>query len=317
MKNKLIYNPTYDHLSDVEIKILAELGDAIQSYVRKTPQVNNINYKTRDVHATTYGALKGKILFDNQIINEGLFPQEELDVLLRISNSHLKLVNGFHLPAFGLALKILKGNETWANYPLVNFPLFPFTNVKHFLKVFIHINGLYSQKGLKKLNQLLGLNYHLIASLPAMMYNDLFKHGFILFKNRNKFIMHFDYHSIGVYRWGNHLIKIKLKPISEVGVYSSIEEFMKVNKAYHADLYIQFAYNEKKQPINRLNKEWTNSPFIKVGKIICDELLDPLSADVEALSFNPFESKENLRPVGRIQKLRDYAYQSSLKARQS
>lgn len=74
---------------------------------------------------------------------------------------------------------------------------------------------------------------------------------------------------------------------------------------------------KKKQPINRLNKEWTNSPFIKVGKIICDELLDPLSADVEALSFNPFESKVNLRPVGRIQKLRNYAYQSSLKARQS
>ena len=68
---------------------------------------------------------------------------------------------------------------------------------------------------------------------------------------------------------------------------------------------------------DRLNVEWKNSPFIKVGEVKIDKnsLLDPLVCENELLSFNPFESKIFFQPVGKIQKLRDEAYKVSMQTR--
>ena len=71
------------------------------------------------------------------------------------------------------------------------------------------------------------------------------------------------------------------------------------------------------QPINKLNVEWKNSPYLKIGevKINKDSLLDPRICSNELLSFNPFESKAIFQPVGKIQKLRDEAYKVSVQTR--
>jgi hypothetical protein len=49
---------------------------------------------------------------------------------------------------------------------------------------------------------------------------------------------------------------------------------------FTADVFIQLCYDLKDQPINKLNVEWKNSPYLKIGevKINKDSLLDPVSA---------------------------------------
>ena len=60
---------------------------------------------------------------------------------------------------------------------------------------------------------------------------------------------------------------------------------------------------------------WKNSEFVPVGTIKITELLDKNSMTNELLSFNPFDNLPELQPVGKIQKLRDKAYRTSLETR--
>jgi len=136
-------------------------------------------------------------------------------------------------------------------------------------------------------------------------------------------MLSFDYHSVGAYRLGDSMIKIKLSPknISKnfgknVSAKKAVENYFTSNN-YESEVFIQFCYNLKDQPINILNREWKNSPFIKIGEVKMDKdsLLNPKDCSNELLSFNPFESAEIFQPVGKIQKLRHEAYKVSLQTR--
>lgn len=119
------------------------------------------------------------------------------------------------------------------------------------------------------------------------------------------------------------MMKIKLIPKNpqkkfgeNLTTKKAIESFC-FEKNYEADVLIQFCYDLKDQPINILNREWKNSPFIKIGEVHIEKnsLIDAKACDNELLSFNPFESAEIFQPVGKIQKLRDEAYKVSLQTR--
>jgi len=137
----------------------------------------------------------------------------------------------------------------------------------------------------------------------------------------NHFILSYDYHSIGAYRLGDHIVKYKLVPVVAVPAKSTenkidqaIEDYFS-NHHYELELMVQYCYNLKDQPVNRLNKMWKNSDFISIGRIKINNLIDKEDRAVEEMSFNPFESISDLKPVGRIQKLRDEAYKISVKTR--
>ena len=118
-------------------------------------------------------------------------------------------------------------------------------------------------------------------------------------------------------------MKIKLKPQSvhkhfgkKLKVKNALESYLK-EENFSADVLVQLCYDLKYQPVNKLNVEWKNSPYLKIGevKIEKDQLLNSDSCDSELLSFNPFESKIFFQPVGKIQKLRDEAYKVSVQTR--
>ncbi|MEI7487063.1 MAG: catalase, partial [Chryseobacterium sp.] len=140
---------------------------------------------------------------------------------------------------------------------------------------------------------------------------------------KNDFILSFDYHSVGAYRLGENMIKIKLSPKGvdkhfgkKIKTREAIENYFKSND-FSADILIQFCYDVKDQPINKLNVEWKNSPFIKIGEVKIEKgsLPEPRNCENELLSFNPFESKSIFQPVGKIQKLRNEAYKVSFQTR--
>ena len=117
------------------------------------------------------------------------------------------------------------------------------------------------------------------------------------------------------------MIKIKLSPKVKTETKEpprqSLERILSSSDFIY-EVYIQFCYNLKDQPINRLNREWKKAPFFKIGEVVIQKnsFMNIKKPEVEMLSFNPFESMENLRPVGKIQKLRNEAYQTSFKTRE-
>ncbi len=323
MPNPLKYNQNFDKLSYEERQLLEENKKSIADFVEHSSTLSDVNYATRNAHAKTYAVLKGQFIISPEIRSdlEYLFDKEKYNIVVRLSNAHLKIKkNRKDIPAYGFSIKIKDdADRTIANYPLVNFPLFPVNSVSAFLKLFTAANRFF----IKKWGNISSLLKQVYKVLPGIFTSSFLKKSFELLLKKNNFILSFDYHSVGAYRLGEHMIKIKLSPKNvhqkfggTSSAKESVESFCTQNN-YDADVFIQFCYNLKDQPINILNREWKNSPYIKIGEINIEKnsLVNPKACENELLSFNPFESAEIFQPVGKIQKLRDEAYKVSLQTR--
>lgn len=186
----------------------------------------------------------------------------------------------------------------------------------------MYLNHFQLARGITKAKYLSLIGLYTLLSFPSFLHPSFIKQSIQFVKNRKKYIMNCNYHSIGVYRWNEYMIKLRLTPLNIHTSHNSaselpIEEYIKKHGSYHAEMSIQFCYDDTKHPINKLNQEWIDSPFIPIGKLVLDEVLDKSCIQYEELSFNPFENIELLQPVGKIQKLRKSAYLSSFFARKS
>lgn len=323
MPNPLRYNKKFDELTEKEKELLEINKKSIADFVEQSASVSDVNYATRNAHAKTYVVAEGQFIINQDIPIElkQFFDDEKFDLIIRLSNAHLKIKKSKKdIPAYGFSVKINDGNGSLiANFPLANFPLFPINSVSTFLKLFTSINKVFT----KKWSYIFPLIIQLFKIIPSLFTTSFIKNSIRLIRKKNDFILSFDYHSVGAYRLGENMIKIKLipKPVDKnfgrkVKVKKAIESYFNFND-YIAEVFIQICHDLKDQPINILNVEWKNSPFIKIGevKIEKNSLLNPNSCENEMLSFNPFENKPIFRPVGKIQKLRDEAYKVSLQTR--
>ncbi|WP_426276314.1 catalase [Chryseobacterium sp. S-02] len=323
MPDPLKYNKNFDKLSYEEKQLLEETKKSIADFVEQSPSISDVNYATRNAHAKTYAVLSGHFIIDPHLPQDlkYLFDKEKYEVIARLSNANLKIKkNKKDIPAYGFSIKIKDDTgRTISNYPLVNFPLFPANSVSVFLKMFTNINKFYA----KKWGNWISFAKNIWKVIPSLMTFSFIKHSIALFLKRNDFILSFDYHSVGVYRLDDKMMKIKISPKdiqkkfgTRKEVRSSVKSYFASND-YETEVFIQLCYDLKDQPINKLNIEWKNSPFIKIGELRFEKnsFQNSISCDNELLSFNPFESAEIFQPVGKIQKLRDEAYKVSLQTR--
>lgn len=323
MPNPLKYNKNFEKISYEEKQLLGEAKKSIADFVEYSSTISDVNYATRNAHAKTYAVLKGEFIINKDIPEDlkYVFDSEKYEIIARLSNAHLKInKNKKDIPAYGFSIKIKdESGRTISNYPLVNFPLFPINSVSVFLKLFISLNRFF----LKKWSNWFLILKQIYKIIPSTMNPSFMKNVWKFVLNKNNFILSFDYHSVGAYRFDDKMIKIKISPQNvhknfgkRSKVKKSIENYCIAND-YLADVFIQLCYDLKDQPINKLNVEWKNSPFIKIGEIKIEKnsLLNPKGCENELLSFNPFESAEIFQPVGKIQKLRDEAYKVSLQTR--
>lgn len=323
MPNPLRYNKNFEKLSYEEKQLFEETKKSIADFVEYSSTISDVNYATRNAHAKTYAVLKGTFIINKEIPNDlkHVFDSDQYEITARLSNAHLKInKNRKDIPAYGFAIKIKDDSgRTISNYPLVNFPLFPVNSVSVFLKLFTSLNRFF----VKKWSNLFPLLKQMYKVIPFTLHPSFLKNVWKFIINKNNFILSFDFHSVGVYRFDDKMIKIKVSPKNveknfgkKDSVKEAVESFCRTHD-YVADVYIQFCYDLKDQPINKLNIEWKNSPFIKIGEIKIEKnaLLNPKGCENELLSFNPFESAEIFQPVGKIQKLRDEAYKVSLQTR--
>lgn len=322
MRDKVKYTPDLDYLNKRELGLLKNACSSIKNFVFKSNKINKTDYKTRDAHVTPYSSLRGTFLSYDNFEEKDFFPSKEIDCIIRISNAHVKRVTlNRTLPAYGFSIKLSSNGSTVLNLPLVNFPLFPINSISVFLKIFTSVNHLFSGNYFQKFWSFFSILKNLIVVIPDFFHPSMISEVFKLVRKRKIFILSFDYHSIGAYRLGDHLVKYKLVPI-QVPEKKYIDKRLDLAIAdhlndhhYDLELMIQYCYNLSDQPINQLNKMWKNSDFIPIGKIKISELIDKDDIAIEQMSFNPFESIMGLQPVGKIQKLRDEAYKISFKTR--
>ncbi|MDQ8142742.1 catalase [Chryseobacterium sp. CFS15] len=323
MPNPLRYNKNFEKLSYEEKQLFEETKKSIADFVEYSSTISDVNYATRNAHAKTYAVLNGTFIISKDIPNDlkHVFDSDQYEITARLSNAHPKInKNRKDIPAYGFAIKIKDDSgRTISNYPLVNFPLFPVNSVSVFLKLFTSLNRFF----VKKWSNLFPLLKQIYKIIPYTLNPSFLKNVWKFILNKNNFILSFDFHSVGVYRFDDKMIKIKVSPKhvqKNFGRNQSVKEAVETFFGTHdfaANVYIQFCYDLKDQPINKLNIEWKNSPFIKIGEIKIDKnsLLNPKGCENELLSFNPFDSAEIFQPVGKIQKLRDEAYKVSLQTR--
>jgi len=323
MPDPLKYNKNFDKLSYEEKQLLEETKKSIADFVEQSPSISDVNYATRNAHAKTYTILSGHFVINTDLPQnlKYLFDKEKYEIIARLSNANLKIKkNKKDIPAYGFSIKIKDdAGRTISNYPLVNFPLFPTNSVSSFLKMFTNINKFYA----KKWGNWISFAKNIWKVIPSLMTFSFIKHSIALFLKRNDFILSFDYHSVGAYRLDDKMMKIKINPKdiqkkfgTRKEVRNSVKSYFASND-YEAEVFIQLCYDLKDQPINKLNIEWKNSPFIKIGELRFEKnsFQNSINCDNELLSFNPFESAEIFQPVGKIQKLRDEAYKVSLQTR--
>lgn len=323
MPHPLKYNKKFDELSEEEKKLLEIAKKSIADFVEQSSSISDVNYATRNAHARTYAIAEGIFSVDKNIPEELrlFFDKEQFNLTIRISNARLKISRSQKdIPAYGFAVKIKNENGGLiANFPLVNFPLFPVNSVSTFLKLFTAVNRFY----MKKRSSVFPIIAQSVKIIPSLFTLSFVRNILKLIRKRNDFILSFDYHSVGAYRLGDQIIKIKVSPKStdshfgkKTGTKESIKAYLQ-DHDFKADVFIQFCYDLKDQPVNKLNTEWKNSPFVKIGEVVIpkNSLLDPRDCTHELLSFNPFESVTALQPVGKIQKLRDEAYKASVQTR--
>lgn len=321
MHQRLKYNTLYNQLSAKEAVLLKEALLSVQKFIRKSRKISSVNYATRDAHSKSYGYLKGKFLPAATPEAEKFFPNASYDVLVRYSHAHLKIIKtDRQLPIYGLALKIKWNTEKEINYPLVNFPVFVTNSVTRFLKLFIGINRFYTAHLILKPFKLLKVGLRILPVMAELLNLSFMKAFAYFIKTFPNFILNRDYHSIGAYRFGAHMVKLKMVPVQKdfeqdlsKSVLENIQHYVSQQPVYY-EIYALFSFDEKHQPINDLKKQWTATPDVHLGTIELNEVLQD-SPELVKLSFSPFDSPEIFQPVGKIQFLRKAAYETSVQTR--
>lgn len=325
------YSPEFDKLSDAEEFLLQKCLRSVEEFVKSSKKISGTDYATRDAHSKTYAVLQGNLEMEKnlpEIITE-IFSQENYEVLARLSHANPVISHSKkEKPAFGFALKIKNIAAKEANFPLANFPLFPMKSVSGFLKFFTSLNTFLVTKADNFVVSAMDLPLlikHTAGFVPPFLAFEMLKNFTKILKRKEDFILSFDFFSIGVYRLGNYMMKLKVVPQNPNPVFgitlsqkSRTENYFQLHEM-RFDLMIQICENIEKQPVNDLTKEWKDAPFLKIGTLhfAQNSILNSESAEIENLNFNPFENPENLLPVGKMQQIRKSVYETSIKTRNS
>jgi len=247
MPNPLRYNKNFEKLSYEEKQLLEEAKKSIADFVEHSSLISDVNYATRNAHAKTYAVLKGEFIISKDIPQDlkHVFDSEKYDIIARLSNAHLKIKKGGKdIPAYGFSIKIKdESGRTISNYPLVNFPLFPINSVSVFLKLFTSVNRFF----LKKWSNWFSILKQIYKIIPSTLNPSFLKNVWKFVLNKNNFMLSFDYHSVGAYRFDDKMIKIKVCPKNiqkNLGKRSKVKQSVEnycISNDYVADVFIQFA----------------------------------------------------------------------------
>lgn len=329
MNTLLKYKPEFDQISAAETADLNKAVQSVEKFIESSSKISKVDYATRDAHAKTYATAKGFLKRSDdlpQFLTE-IFDQKEYELFARFSNGNLVInKKGRDAPLYGFSLKIKNVNGQDANFPLVNFPLFPTNSPSVFLNFFRSVNTFLVTKHdnfLVSILDLPSLIKNSVALFGSMFSVDLVKEILKFIPKRNDFFFSFPFEGIGCFRIGDYIMKIGLKPVRNLsGIGKNEKQRDAINECISLQdlnflLTVQLCENLADQPVNDLMKKWKNAPEYILGTIVIpqESVLDSANLEIENLNFNPFENAENLQPVGKIQQIRKKIYEASIATR--
>lgn len=334
MAKELYYTPEMDRLTPQEQLLLDKDIKLVEKAVRVSAKVNGKKYATRNAHAKSFGFVRGNFIPVKNGAGDfsELLRGRNLGVIIRYSHPNFfTFNNGPEYPIYGCSVKIYNKNlPVSARFPLVNLPVFITNSVSKFLKIHINANKFFIARA-----NPLGLSF---LKIPALLLSGLSiffdSKIFSILRNlvrvldiEKRFIATYAYHSVGCYRMGDKVVKIRLKPTKHKNTPEEpltdqtqklYDHFIK--EELSLDFQVQVGTTERKTPVNNLLKKWSerNSKFVTVGRIVLpkQDITEYRKMAYENLSFNPFENADELKPVGKMQKIRQKIYSSSIAARQ-
>lgn len=332
MKKGLLYHPKFDRLTATEQLLLDEDVDLIKKAVRVSPKNNDNKAVSRNAHAKSYGFVHGRFLPNKNLPGEisRYFPNSA-NVIIRYSHPHFKMGTGTgEYPIYGCGLKIFgEGSTQDINFTFVNFPIFLTNSVSKFLKVHIEANKFLIGRSKSIFN-----GFTTLPSLASSALDVLFDKDFIrivgamirFFDIGKNLILGYTFSAIGCYRLGDKVVKYRLKPASgkKFPDNANVNQAEELHKYFLAndfayELQVQFGADEKKTPVNDLLKEWSekHAKFVTIGRVLLprQNINYYRNSLHDALSYDPFENIDELKPVGRIQKIRQKIYEASVSTR--
>ena len=321
------FDRSYNTLSSSEVQWLRRTVESVEQFVKKSRAINKQPFATRNAHAQTFSVLRGYLFTNDDLPAQvrSIFDKENYKVLVRYSHGNplIRPVNKF-LPAYGMAIKIYSDGEEWS-FPLVNFPIFPIKSGKKVLQIFTNFNAAVSSATkTKRTFSLARLLKNIVSVVPSALSWSMLKNTVKLLFRKNQSAIGFPYYSVGVYRMGSYMMKLKATPSKKVPLtntgdhQSSIEQALSSGDV-HFDLTVQLCADLQNQPVNDLSVEWKNAPEFTLGRIQFTKgsLKDSSLIPAHKTSFNPFENPQELQPVGQIQYLRKDVYDASISTRRA
>ncbi len=328
MENLIRYRHEFDQLTSDEMQLLEKAACSVRKLIQHTKKLSNVSFATRAAHSKTYAVANGNLRIHSDLPNwlQAYLPEANYQTIARFSHANPIIFRSKHeVPAYGISLKIVTLEQD-IHFPLVNFPLFPTNSVSGFLKFFTSMNTFLTTKADNFLVSIMDIPALLIHSrifFPGIFSPDMIKYALQLLFRKNDFILSFPFHSIGCFRLGNYIMKIKLVPVNiekklgrnERGE-NRISAYLQQHEAQYRLLF-QLCTDLRKHPVNDLTKMWKDAPEIEVGILTLpkNSLFDNDDPQIEALVFDPFDNPEHLQPVGRIQQLRKIIYQTAAETR--
>ena len=335
-KPPVLYSDDVETIRDGEAETIHGLNKAFDTIL--TTVAEDHGHAVRSVHAKAHGVLRGVLTVDAGLpaeLAQGLFAKPgEHEVHLRLStNSGDILPDAIGLPR-GLAMKVsdvdgerLPGAEGRAqDFVMVNGPVFQTKNAHQFLGNLKQLAATTDKvEGVKvALSQVLqGVN----KALTAVGIESAKIQG--LGGAPNVDPLGETYYSVTPFRYGDHIAKFSLAPISsdltartgkpieidgrENAIRETVRDEMRAIRGVW-ELRVQLCRDLDKQPVEDSTVEWKQdeAPFVRVATVTAEpqDSWDPTSVQRvdEAMRFSVWTGLNAHRPLGDINRARKDPY---------
>ncbi|MFE7773285.1 catalase family protein [Streptomyces sp. NPDC057445] len=324
-----------------------ELDEVVRSVAQRTQESverQGVGRAVRTAHGKTYGLMKATVTVGEipDPYAQGLFARPATyDAVVRYSNGlgHLR-ADSLLGAACGMGIKMfgVPGTSLLADEPdagtfdlnLINNKVF-FANTAYDYMVIEELFAELPDALVNPARRKSWMGEFLtrrgsLATADEWLWDELFAMlSFTQVPRRN--LLSYTYNSMGAFRYGDHIAKIRTVPVSsvahlDVDVRTDGEAFRNTLVAEAAardhafELQVQLNADLARMPVDNTSVEWPEqlSPWVTVARIdlprqdIGGE--ENLTA-ADGTSITPWRTREDHRPIGEIQRVREEVYRRS------
>ncbi len=310
-----------------ETKALAEMMMAAQL---KSMAAGGARQVDRAFHKKAIAAFKGAELRFADDLPDDLrvgfaMPGRTYPAIVRFSNASSQTQSDEDKDLRGLALRVRDADGTDHDLLATNFPVPHARNARQFV-VFAHaVSG-------GRVSKLIGL-IRLCFALGLSETRRMLGNVRTALRVCDSVALE-SYWSRGAIAWGNEAVRYTFKPARDTasvsGTYAGASRLSSEYAARQAsgdivfDLFVQRFVSEDQTPIEDAAHEWGElvSPPIKVAELVLPQrdLSTPHALaealEIENMGFNPWNTTQEFRPLGNLNRARKAAYDASASHRQ-